>query len=224
MTDKKVLNYHIPADFNPDRLLPTSALRNRNIAGPKMMNLRMMLPFTMKCDICSQYIATGSKFTAKSLKLGEEFGIDVYRFHAKCRWCGAEFIFRSEPRISDYVLESGGVRQYEHQKDVQLAKAIDESSDKEEDTEEQQREKVLKEIKAAETIERLRAKGHVLGVQREAAIDKILLGMKRGLDVEEDEINEWKRLKAQQTTEDNISVGETKDGRKIDLLAAYDSE
>jgi hypothetical protein len=233
MTDKNVLNYHIPADFNPDRLLPSSALQNRNIGGPKTVNLRMMLPFTMKCDSCNQYISVGTKFTAKSLKLGEEFGIDVYRFYAKCKWCSSEFVFRSEPKISDYILESGGVRQYEHSKDVQIAKAIDEKSDASSDDEESQQQKIVKEVRGAETLETLKAKARSLGADREATIDRTLENLKRQREQTDDDYSvEWKRLR-QDIEKDEASQEYDGVCREIfgssqknsnNLLAAYDSD
>jgi len=85
----------------------------------------MMFPFTMICDACGEYNYTGTKFTSKCETIkGESYlGLKVYRFYGRCRHCWAEFTFKTDPKNSDYTMESGGKRTYEAWKDADLAEA-----------------------------------------------------------------------------------------------------
>ncbi|CAJ1348191.1 unnamed protein product [Effrenium voratum] len=108
---------YYPPDFDASKLMPVKALKPR---GPQMMNIRMMFPFTMVCDSCKEYNYTGTKFTAKVEQIkGESFlGLKVYRFYGRCRHCWSEFTFKTDPKNSDYTMESGGKRTYEAWKDA----------------------------------------------------------------------------------------------------------
>jgi Saf4/Yju2 protein len=196
MTDRNVMNHYIPADFDPSKLLPLKALRRSYKTGPKELWLRMMLPFTMKCLHCDKFLPIATKFNARSTKVTEELGVDVFRFIGKCKHCIGEFVFRSNPRTADYVLESGGIRCYEENKDRELATAIakelvDETSDEEKaiyDTE--------AELKRLTELEILHSKNKELGKSGkiEAVIDK-----KRKLDDAEWQ-EEFNQLKKKSTT------------------------
>merc|ERR1719323_188952 len=89
------------------------------------MNIRMMFPFTMVCDSCHEYNYTGTKFTARveHIKAESYLGLKVYRFYGRCRHCWAEFTFKTDPKNSDYTMESGGKRTYEAWKDADMMEA-----------------------------------------------------------------------------------------------------
>jgi len=108
---------YYPPDFDASKLMPVKALKPK---GQQMMNIRMMFPFTMVCDTCKEYNYTGTKFTAKTEMIkGEEYlGLKVYRFYGRCRHCWSEFTFKTDPKNSDYTMESGGKRTYEAWKDA----------------------------------------------------------------------------------------------------------
>jgi len=108
---------YYPPDFDASKLMPVKALKPK---GQQMMNIRMMFPFTMVCDTCKEYNYTGTKFTAKTEQIkGEEYlGLKVYRFYGRCRHCWSEFTFKTDPKNSDYTMESGGKRTYEAWKDA----------------------------------------------------------------------------------------------------------
>jgi len=108
---------YYPPDFDASKLMPVKALKPK---GPQMMNIRMMFPFTMVCDSCKEYNYTGTKFTAKTEQIkGESYlGLKVYRFYGRCRHCWSEFTFKTDPKNSDYTMESGGKRTYEAWKDA----------------------------------------------------------------------------------------------------------
>lgn len=111
---------YYPPDFDSTKLTPLKNLRPKG--QPIVMNIRMMFPFTMICDGCGEYNYTGTKFTAKTEAIkGEEYlGLKVYRFYGRCRHCWAEFTFKTDPKNSDYTMESGGKRTYEAWKDADM--------------------------------------------------------------------------------------------------------
>jgi hypothetical protein len=123
--DDKLMNQYYPPDFDPSQLLPVKAIRAKRTAGPRQMEIRMMLPFTMRCSHCGEYIFIATKFNSRCEKIPgkTELGLNAYRFYGKCKHCKGEFIFRTDPEHSDYVLESGGTRQYEAAKDAAYAEA-----------------------------------------------------------------------------------------------------
>ncbi|CAE7549729.1 yju2 [Symbiodinium microadriaticum] len=108
---------YYPPDFDASKLMPVKALKPK---GPQTMNIRMMFPFTMVCDSCKEYNYTGTKFTAKVEQIKREsyLGLKVYRFYGRCRHCWSEFTFKTDPKNSDYTMESGGKRTYEAWKDA----------------------------------------------------------------------------------------------------------
>jgi hypothetical protein len=48
-------------------------------------------------------------------------GIKVFRFYLKCTYCYADITFKTDPKNHDYVVETGGTRNYEAIKDAQQA-------------------------------------------------------------------------------------------------------
>jgi len=126
MTERKVLNKYYPPDFDPEKLVTRRRFlrqqgdgkRNRNEV--KQMNVRMMMPFTMCCHTCGEFVYIGTKFNSRVERVrGEDYlGIVIWRFYGKCPNCRAEFAFKTDPKNTDYVLEAGGNRTYEPHKDA----------------------------------------------------------------------------------------------------------
>jgi len=116
---------YYPPDFDPSKLLPLKHLKARGENREKLMNIRMMFPFTMICDQCGEYNYTGTKFTSKveTIKTESYLGLKVYRFYGRCKHCWSEFTFKTDPKNSDYTMESGGKRTYEAWKDADMAEA-----------------------------------------------------------------------------------------------------
>ena len=126
MADRKVLNKYIPPDFDPDKIrrhkkyfkpVITSDLRVRK----RLMNVRMMFPFTFNCGSCREFTYVGTKFNSRVEKIEEDeyLGISKWRFFARCPNCRNEIIFKTDPKNADYVLESGGKRTYDAEKDAE---------------------------------------------------------------------------------------------------------
>jgi len=116
---------YYPPDYDPTKLLPIKHLKARGENREKLMNIRMMFPFTMVCDACGEYNYTGTKFTSRveTIKTESYLGLKVYRFYGRCKHCWSEFTFKTDPKNSDYTMESGGKRTYEAWKDADMAEA-----------------------------------------------------------------------------------------------------
>lgn len=86
MADRKVLVKYYPPDFDFDKLqakkkvlrIQQQQLKRRrgDVFDPpqkrhknKIMNVRMMFPFTLKCGTCSEFIYVGTKFNSRVEKV-----------------------------------------------------------------------------------------------------------------------------------------------------------
>ena len=119
MSERKVINKYIPPDFDPDKILPRGgglSLKHLGITSKKPgRTVRLMLPFSMRCTTCLDYIYKGRKFNARKETCPEKYlnRVEMYRFHVKCPSCYAEITYRTDPENADYVAEHGCTRNYE---------------------------------------------------------------------------------------------------------------
>jgi hypothetical protein len=113
MGERKVLIRYIPPDFDPSIIPKTKRDRNRPC------EVRMMLPFSMRCNTCGEYMGRGKKFNSrKEICAGEDYmGIKRIRFVIKCSVCSAEISFKTDPKNTDYECEYGAMRNFELWKD-----------------------------------------------------------------------------------------------------------
>jgi hypothetical protein len=103
------LNKWYPPDF--DASLIPRARKPKN----DQFKVRMMMPFSVRCLTCGEYIGCGKKFNCrKETVLGEEYlGIKIFRFYFRCTRCSNEITIKTDPKNSDYVCELGATRNYE---------------------------------------------------------------------------------------------------------------
>ncbi|PPQ70893.1 hypothetical protein CVT24_000561 [Panaeolus cyanescens] len=121
MSERKVLNKYFPPDFDPELISRRK--------GPKSSQqvVRLMAPFSMRCNKCGEYIYKGKKFNARKETVeGEEYlGIKIFRFYIKCTLCSAEITFKTDPKNTDYTAEHGASRNFEPWRDEQDEKEED---------------------------------------------------------------------------------------------------
>jgi hypothetical protein len=235
MADDKVMNQYYPSDFDPSKMLPIKAIRPKRSAGLKQMSIRMMLPFTMRCDSCGQFLFIATKFNSRCEKIPGKtaLGLNAYRFYGSCKHCKGEFTFRTDPEKSDYILESGGTRSYEAFKDADLAeeelaksKAEAEAADEGEklenkiyDTaEEMRRIEELGELRSLNKREARRNEAIHLAIERvtKAAFEED--GIALNDDEEREAEEEFNRLK-QQRVDSNVpqSSAESKPASQVSV-------
>ena len=112
MGERKVLNRYFPPDFDPAKI-PRGKKANLN---PNFV-VRMMLPMSVRCNTCGEYMYKGKKFNSRKEDVdgpeGEYLGIKVLRFYFKCITCSAEFTIKTDPKNMDYAVEAGVRRNFE---------------------------------------------------------------------------------------------------------------
>ncbi|KAJ5177216.1 Splicing factor YJU2 [Penicillium canariense] len=121
MSERKVLTKYYPPDFDPSAIGRTPKhLRQK---GPKVITVRLMAPFPMKCTNCGEYIYRGRKFNARKQTLEEKYlNIPIYRFFIRCTRCSGEITFRTDPKNMDYECEKGAKRNFEPWRDSKSGK------------------------------------------------------------------------------------------------------
>uniref|UniRef100_A0AAV1TQW0 Splicing factor YJU2 n=1 Tax=Peronospora matthiolae TaxID=2874970 RepID=A0AAV1TQW0_9STRA len=109
MGERKVLNKYFPPDFDP------SLVPRRKRPKNEQVEVRMMLPFSIQCGTCGEYMYRGKKFNSRKEEVLEEtyHGIRIYRFYIKCITCSSEITFKTDPKRGDYVSEHGCQRNFE---------------------------------------------------------------------------------------------------------------
>ncbi|GLI75241.1 pre-mRNA-splicing factor cwf16 [Penicillium ochrochloron] len=156
MSERKVLTKYYPPDFDPSAIGRTPKhLRQK---GPKVITVRLMAPFPMKCTNCGEYIYRGRKFNARKQTLEEKYlNIPIYRFFIRCTRCSGEITFRTDPKNMDYECEKGAKRNFEPWRDAKSGKY----NETEEETldrlerEENEQEEQLERDKMAELEEKM---------------------------------------------------------------------
>jgi hypothetical protein len=113
MSERKVLNKYFPPDFDPE------LISRRKHPKSSQQVVRLMAPFSMRCNTCGEYIYKGKKFNARKETVeGEDYlGIKIFRFYIKCTLCSAEVTFKTDPKNTDYTAEHGASRNFEPWRD-----------------------------------------------------------------------------------------------------------
>ncbi|KKK26196.1 hypothetical protein ARAM_007449 [Aspergillus rambellii] len=120
MSERKVLTKYYPPDFDPSAITRTP--KHLRQQGPKVITVRLMAPFSMKCTQCGEYIYRGRKFNARKETTEEKyFSIPIYRFYIRCTRCSGEITFVTDPKNMDYKAEKGAKRNFEPWRDSAAA-------------------------------------------------------------------------------------------------------
>lgn len=117
MGERKVLNKYFGPDFDPEKIPRKKRLKNDQFV------VRMMLPMSIRCKACGEYMYKGKKFNSRRENVeGEDYlGIKIIRFYMNCTNCRAEFCIKTDPKNEDYVAEAGAHRNYEPWRDREAA-------------------------------------------------------------------------------------------------------
>ncbi|KAL9617626.1 MAG: hypothetical protein Q9160_007592 [Pyrenula sp. 1 TL-2023] len=117
MSERKVLTKYYPPDFDPSQITRTP--RHLRPTGPKLIKVRLMAPFSMKCKACGEFIYKGRKFNAQKETTDEKYlSIQIFRFYIRCTRCSGEITFKTDPKNMDYTCERGAKRNFEPWRDA----------------------------------------------------------------------------------------------------------
>ncbi|GBF66142.1 pre-mRNA-splicing factor [Trichophyton mentagrophytes] len=150
MSERKVLTKYYPPDFDPS--LITRTPKHLRASGSKLLTVRLMAPFSLKCTNCGEYIYKGRKFNARKETTDEKYlNITIYRFYIRCTRCSSEITFKTDPKNMDYVCERGAKRNFEpwrQAKSEEVSETHDETLDRlereeNEELEREERDKLL---------------------------------------------------------------------------------
>eukprot|EP00753_Platysulcus_tardus_P007633 PLAT15322.1.p1 GENE.PLAT15322.1~~PLAT15322.1.p1 ORF type:complete len:333 (+),score=102.48 PLAT15322.1:74-1072(+) len=129
MGERKVLVKYYPPDFDPERM------KRFKRARPKRIEVRMMLPMSIQCSTCGEFMYRGKKFNCKKEEADEKYlGLSIWRFFFKCVTCSSELTMRTDPKNADYIVEAGATRNFELWKaEGDAARSVRERREEEED-------------------------------------------------------------------------------------------
>jgi hypothetical protein len=97
------LRRYYPPDFDPADV-PRGKREKDNA-----MKVRMMLPMTVRCSTCGEFMYKGTKFNCKKEDVSGKtyLGLQIFRFYMRCRKCSAEITYTTNPQTMDYDVEHG---------------------------------------------------------------------------------------------------------------------
>jgi hypothetical protein len=148
MSERKVLQKYYPPDFDPSKI---TRQRGPKSEAAKFQTVRLMAPFSMKCDKCGEFIYKGRKFNARKEATDEKyFNITIIRFYIRCTRCSATIVFKTDPKNMDYAVVSGAKRNFEKWRAAKLA----------EETEEEMLDRLEREEAERDAMKELEAKVH----------------------------------------------------------------
>lgn len=123
MGDRKFSCTYINPEFDPTKAGHRCKPQNGQ------HDVRIMLPFSIKCDNCGEYMFAGTKANARKELCYTEFylgEINVYRIYMHCKSCYAEITIKTDPKNADYIVEKGAKRFFEPWRDFYVANALEE--------------------------------------------------------------------------------------------------
>jgi hypothetical protein len=108
MGERKGLTKYYPPDFDPSKLSRIKRPKDGQISS------HFMLPMSVRCLTCGEFMGAGLKFNAKKSTAAETYlGAKIFRFSMKCKACPAAFIVKTDPERGDYVCEAGAKRNFQ---------------------------------------------------------------------------------------------------------------
>jgi DNA-directed RNA polymerase subunit RPC12/RpoP len=207
MGERKVINKYFPPDFDP-----TKIPRTKKSEGPSKFVVRMMLPMSVRCATCGEYMYKGKKFNSRKEDVegpeGEYLGIKIFRFYFKCVTCSAEFTIKTDPKNMDYEVEGGARANYVPYKDEanQRKEAVDAREASEKDDTMAQLENKTKDSKMEmdilDALDDIRSQNNrVARLEMDDVIERHRLQTQR-----EQELEEQRKLAAASVDEEEVAA------------------
>ena len=111
---RKEVNRYYPPDVDPSKVKFSQKQRkSRNV-----VNIRLMVPFSIKCLNCNEYISQRRKFNARKEVTDRNYlSISIIKFTFRCPRCAAELSFETDPQNGDYKCIKGCKKNYEKDDD-----------------------------------------------------------------------------------------------------------
>lgn len=121
MGDHKCMNEYYPPDFDPTKLPRLRTVPGGNQKGghtrDKILEIRTMLPWNIRCNTCGNYMHRGTKFNARVEAATDKPKylnyVTIRRFYMTCTNCISTITFLTDPEVVDYAMESGATRLFE---------------------------------------------------------------------------------------------------------------
>lgn len=122
MSERKSINKYYPPDYDPSKQ-PKKKKQKTTV----IPTVRLMLPFSIKCLHCDEYMAHRRKFNARKENTGEDYiGIKIIKFTFRCPKCYAQLSFQTDPKNGDFECIEGCKKNYEKPKTVKANESVDE--------------------------------------------------------------------------------------------------
>lgn len=122
MSERKSINKYRPADWDPSQ--EKKKKRQKINLG---QNVRLMLPFSMKCLNCDEFMANRRKFNARKQFTGEDYlGIKIIKFTFRCSKCFSQCSFVTDPKNGDFECIEGCKKNYERPKQIKINETVEE--------------------------------------------------------------------------------------------------
>ena len=223
MGERKVINKYFPPDFDPSKI-PRPDKRQQEKVKEKFV-VRMMLPMSVRCQSCGEYMYKGKKFNSRKESVegpeGQYLGIQIFRFYFKCITCSAEFTIKTDPQNMDYVCEGGAKANFElykeenkEKEEIKTAREEDEKYDamKKLENKTQEQKNAMDILDALDEIRTNNARAATLGVD----------GVLNARD--EMFVKQEAKVQSREEAEDEAALKAAFAGSRVKRMAAEDEE
>jgi len=111
------MNEYYPPDFDPEKLPRMRQMGGQGQGRDKIMEIRTMLPWNIRCNTCGHYMHRGTKFNSR-VEAAIDYPkyldyITIRRFYIRCLNCVSNITFVTDPEAVDYAMEKGATRLFE---------------------------------------------------------------------------------------------------------------
>lgn len=119
MSERKAINKYYPPGFDPSQVQKVHKKKHGRASWP---TVRLMVPFSLKCLKCNEYIGKSKKFNARKEVTRETYlGIKIIHLHIRCPRCFNDLIFATDPQNADFKCVTGCKRNFERKKKTKPA-------------------------------------------------------------------------------------------------------